>query len=155
MDDFEAPKVRRLRERRPLVVLPARGSRVAPLLRGAQRAAIEPLEGEDTMGRMVLTDDTGRWFDTDKAKSWEEETLWNGNNHISKATGSQWEHETLYRTAGGIYVVEHTSQWQGSTPTVEEVSAEEAAVWLSRNDYDDAEDAGPEVAEAYAALELA
>lgn len=107
------------------------------------------------MARMVLTDGTGRWFDTDKAKSWEEDTMWNGNNHISKATDSQWEHETLYRTAGGIYVVEHTSQWQGSTPTVEEVSAEEAAVWLSRNDYDDAEDAGPEVAEAYAALELA
>ena len=107
------------------------------------------------MARMVLTDGTGRWFDTDKAKSWEEETRWNGNNHISKATGSQWEHETLYRTAGGIHVVEHTSQWQGSTPTVEEVSAEDAASWLSRNDYDDAEDAGPEVAEAYAALELA
>ena len=107
--------------------------------------------------REVLTDGTGRWFDTDKAKSWKEETRWNGNNHISKATGSQWEHETLYRTADGIYVVHHSSQWQGSTDTIEEVTAEEAASWLSRNDYldGDAESAGPEVASAYAALELA
>ena len=51
--------------------------------------------------------------------------------------------------------MEHTSQWQGSTPSIEEVSAEDAASWLSRNDYDDAEGAGPEVKEAYAALELA
>jgi hypothetical protein len=109
------------------------------------------------MGRIVLTDGSGRWFETSKAKSWEEATRWNGNNHISKATGSQWEHETLYRTAGGIYVIEHTSQWQGSTPTIEEVTASEAAAWLSTNEHDedDAEKAGPEVASAYAALELA
>jgi hypothetical protein len=106
------------------------------------------------MGRIVLTDGSGRWFSPDKAQSWKEETRWDGNNRISKATGSQWEHETLYRTAGGIYVIEHTSQ---STDTIEEVTVEEAACWLSRNDYldGDAEKAGPKVAGAYAALELA
>ena len=108
------------------------------------------------MSRIVLTDGSGRWFDDAKAKRWEEETRWNGNNHVSKATGSQWEHETLYRTAGGIYVVHHSSQWQGSTDTIEEVTASDAAKWLSTNDYldGDAESAGPEVASAYAALEL-
>ena len=109
------------------------------------------------MSRIVLTDGSGRWFNDAKAKRWEEETRWNGNNHVSKATGSQWEHETLYRTAGGIYVVHHSSQWQGSTDTIEEVTANDAAKWLSTNDYldGDAESAGPEVASAYAALELA
>ena len=109
------------------------------------------------MSRIVLTDGSGRWFDDAKAKRWEEETRWNGNNHVSKATGSQWEHETLYRTAGGIYVVHHSSQWQGSTDTIEEVTASDAAKWLSTNDYldGDAESAGPEVASAYTALELA
>lgn len=109
------------------------------------------------MSRIVLTDGSGRWFDDAKAKSFEEKTRWNGNNHISKATGSQWEHETLYRTAGGIYVVHHSSQWQGSTDTIEEITASDAAKWLSGNDYldGDAESAGPEVANAYAALELA
>jgi hypothetical protein len=54
--------------------------------------------------------------DTDRAKkSWDEDTRWDGHNHISKATGSQWEHEKLYRSRKGRYYVEHTSQWQGST----------------------------------------
>jgi hypothetical protein len=112
---------------------------------------------EDTMKKKVLTDGTGRWFDIDKSQSWPEERHWDGRNHISNATGSQWEHETLYRTAGGIYVVHHSSQWQGSTDTIEEITATDAAKWLSTNDYldGDAESAGPEVASAYAALELA
>lgn len=59
------------------------------------------------MNRIVLTDGSGRWFDGEKAQQWEEETYWNGNNHISKTTGSQWEHETLYRTKGEIYILRH------------------------------------------------
>ena len=39
----------------------------------------------------------GSVVDTSRAKSsWEEATRWDGNNNISKATGSQWEHETLH-----------------------------------------------------------
>jgi hypothetical protein len=63
-------------------------------------------------------------------KHWEEDTRWDGNNHISKATGSQWEHQTLYRSRKGRYYIEHKSQWQGSTPGAEWVSNEEAARWL-------------------------
>lgn len=61
---------------------------------------------------------------------WDEDTRWNGNNHISKATGSQWTHETLYRSRKGRYYVVHESQWQGSTPHAEWVSPQEAARWL-------------------------
>jgi hypothetical protein len=108
------------------------------------------------MERIVLTDGSGRWFDAKKAQSWEEDTRWNGSNRISLATGSQWEHEKLYRTVGGIYVLQHWSQWQGSADRYEEITAQEAARWLSVNCYldGDAEKAGPEVEKAYAALEI-
>lgn len=67
---------------------------------------------------------------------WDEETRWDGNNHISRATGSQWEHETLYLSAKGRWYIEHTSQWQGSTPSARFVSPEEAATWLLANEHD-------------------
>jgi hypothetical protein len=104
--------------------------------------------------RIALTD--GRWFDPSKAKTWDEETRFDGRNRISKATGSQWEHETLYRTTGGTYVLHHWSQWQGGSERYDVISAEDAARWLSCNDYldGDAEEAGPEVEKAYAALEV-
>jgi len=78
-----------------------------------------------------------RIFDTEKAKAhWGEDTRWNGNNHISRATGSQWEHETLYLSAKGTYWVEHTSQWQGSTPSARILSYKEAATWLLDNGHE-------------------
>lgn len=83
--------------------------------------------------RIALTDGTGRWFSENTADSWNEDTYWNGSNHISKATGSQWEHERLYRTKGGRFILNHWSQFQGSTETYEEISNDEAAVWFSKN----------------------
>lgn len=78
--------------------------------------------------------DDGTVVDTDRAtEKWEEDTFWDGRNHISKATGSQWEHQTLYRSRKGRYYVEHVSQWQGSRPHVEWVSPEEATRWLLAN----------------------
>lgn len=77
----------------------------------------------------------GTVVDTDNATaSWQEATDWDGNNHISRATGSQWAHETLYRSRKGRYYVEHTSNCQGSRPHVEWVSPEEATRWLLHND---------------------
>jgi hypothetical protein len=77
----------------------------------------------------------GTVVDTENASQhWDEATRWNGNNHISVATGSQWEHQTLYRSRRGRYYIEHTSQWQGSTPSAEWVSNEEAARWLLANE---------------------
>jgi hypothetical protein len=57
---------------------------------------------------------TGKFFDMDKATKYEEDTYWNGNNHISKATGSQWSHEILFKTASGKWVLNCYSQYQGS-----------------------------------------
>lgn len=79
--------------------------------------------------------DDGTVVDTDKAvKLWEESTRWNGNNHISVNTGSQWVHQTLYRSRKGRYYVVTTSQWQDSLPRAEWVSKHDAARWLIAND---------------------
>lgn len=99
------------------------------------------------MKRKVLTD--GRWFDADKAESFEEDTRWDGSNNISRATGSQWDHEKLYRTAGKKWIVCHWSQWQGSETTYTEISDTYAAEWLVRNGYDH-----PDVADEIDALEV-
>ena len=105
------------------------------------------------MARYTIESDDGNTVVVDTANArahWGEETRWNGNNHISKATGSQWEHETLYLSAKGRWYVEHTSQWQGSTDTARFVDAREAAAWLLRNDHDlpaELEAAGAQVSE--------
>lgn len=80
--------------------------------------------------------DDGVVVDTDMAATfWNEETEWDGNNHVSKATGSQWEHETLYESSKGRYYVVHTSQWQGSRPYARWLTDEDAARWLLVNDH--------------------
>jgi hypothetical protein len=83
------------------------------------------------MNRINL--DNGTWFDADAAKKWSEGTYFDGNNHISKATGSQWDHEDLYRTKGGKWVISWWSQYQGRDERIEEVTAQEAHAWLARN----------------------
>jgi hypothetical protein len=76
----------------------------------------------------------GTVVDTANASaSWEEDTRWDGSNHISVATGSQWHHQKLYRSRRGRYYIVHTSQWQGSSPSAEWVSEREAVRWLLAN----------------------
>jgi len=80
-------------------------------------------------------------INTDKAgRSWNEITQWNGKNHISQATGSQWEHETLYQSRRGRYYVIQTSQWQGVTDHAFWLDSRDALAWLLRNGYDTADD---------------
>ena len=67
-------------------------------------------------------------------QSWGEASRWDGSNHISVATGSQWNHETLYRSRKGRYYTVHESQWQGSRPHAEWVSKQEAARWILANE---------------------
>lgn len=75
--------------------------------------------------------DDGTVVDTERASAvFEEKTRWDGRNHVSLATGDQWQHQTLYRSRRGRYYVVHSSQWQGSRDHVEYVSHEEATRWL-------------------------
>jgi hypothetical protein len=92
------------------------------------------------MKKIALSDNgekTGKFFDMDKATKYEEGTYWNGNNHISKVTGSQWSHEILFRTASGKWVLNCYSQYQGSVETYEIISPADAAEWVVKNEYDD------------------
>lgn len=94
---------------------------------------------------MKLKMEDGTVVDTDRAtKSWTEATFFDGHNMISRATGDQWLHQTLYRSRKGRYYVVHESQWQGSRPHAEWVSPEAAAAWLLVNEHE----IPPELAEA-------
>ena len=80
----------------------------------------------------------GKWFDDDKAKTFHESTTWDGNNHISDVTGSQWEHELLYRTPKGTWVLHAWSQWQGARSSYDTISEARAIEWLIANGHHDA-----------------
>ncbi len=83
----------------------------------------------------------GTIVDTQKAQaSWEEHKWHNGSNWISKATGGQWLHEQLFRSAKGHYYLECWSDWQGSQSSAEMVSNEDAASWLILNEHELPED---------------
>ena len=82
--------------------------------------------------RQQLTD-SAQWFDTAKAAKIQEGTTWDGRNRISLATGSQWDHEALYYTKSGRWVLNSWSQWAGSIESYEEVSEDFACDWLIKN----------------------
>ena len=91
--------------------------------------------------RENVFDDEGNfigWFDRAKAEKFEEATRWDGNNHISIATGSQWDHEALYRTAGGRWVLHFWSQWEGRPERYRFIDSDEAREWLLLNEEDEA-----------------
>ena len=89
------------------------------------------------------------WFDIDAADRIDEKTNWDGRNHISLATGSQWEHEVLWRTKSKKWVLNSYSQRQGSIETWEQISDERAASWLIANEREH-----PDAAEEIAKLEI-
>lgn len=92
------------------------------------------------MNRISVMSDgeyNGQWFDADKAEVYEENSYHNGNNWISKATGSQTEHEKLYLTASGKWVLFSWSQWQGSIDSAELVDEDFAVRWFAKNEYED------------------
>jgi len=91
------------------------------------------------MARYRMED--GTVLDTQNAsQSWREARDHDGSNWISRATGSQWIHETLYRSRRGRYYLERTSQWQGSRPSAEWISHRAAASWLLANEHEVPED---------------
>ena len=79
----------------------------------------------------------GKWFDPDKAEVFNESTWWNGNNHISKATGSQIHHQKLYKTAGKKWFLYEWSDYSKIGDSIEEVNHEFVANWMLKNEYTD------------------
>lgn len=77
----------------------------------------------------------GKWFDTEKAEAFSEHTY--GSNNISVATGSQWYHEMLYKTAGGKWVLNSWSNYDNIHDSYEIIGEEEAIEWLVANQHGD------------------
>lgn len=96
-----------------------------------------------TMTRIKITREgefTGHWFNPDAAILFiKENTRWNGSNHISKATGEQFEHEALYYTKSGKFILNHYSDWQGTNETYEWLDEGEAVNWIIKNEFKDLE----------------
>ena len=90
------------------------------------------------MNRITLTD-APQWFDESSAVQFTECLRWDGNNHVSKATGSQWDHEALYWTRDGNWVLHRWSQWQGRLETWTEVDEPQAVNWLISQETTDAD----------------
>lgn len=91
------------------------------------------------MSRTTITDDDGRvigWFDPTTTTEYPEAKEWDGNNHISLATGSQYDHESLIRTKGGRWVLSYWSAYQGRRGGFRFVEDSDAREWLLRNEYD-------------------
>ena len=97
-----------------------------------------------------ITLDDGRWFDREKAHQWVEGTWHDGRNFISLATNDQWDHETLFRTTGGKWILYQWSDRQGSDESWFEIDNDRAARWLVKNKYD----AHPACTTEYQALEV-
>jgi len=105
----------------------------------------------------AATGGTGRpklagWFDLDRATRFDEDRDFDGHNWVSVATGSQWHHEYLYRTAQGRWALQHTSNYQGTLDRWEFITPDAAREWLLANGHDEAvrehfgeveEEAGP------------
>jgi hypothetical protein len=81
--------------------------------------------------------DDGTVVKTENAvETWDEDTYWDGHNHISKATGQQFRHERLYKSRKGRYWIEHSSQWQGEKTYASWVGNHAAAQWLLANGHE-------------------
>jgi hypothetical protein len=91
------------------------------------------------------------WFDEKTARRWDEDTYWDGNNHISCATKSQWYHERLYLSRGGRWIINHFGGYSG-VDTYQQCSAAYAATWLLAND--EADNVPPEIAAIIEKMEL-
>ena len=77
--------------------------------------------------------ETVGWYDQDRATTVYSDKHWNGSNNIDKATGSQWDHEYLHRTAGGRWVLQTSSDWQGAgADTHRYLDDDEARGWVMR-----------------------
>jgi hypothetical protein len=86
------------------------------------------------------------WFETDKAREFDEDTYFDGHNHCGCVGRSQWSRESLFRTAGGCWAryVSGGSQSQ-RVRDCEVMTIKEVADWLIANGGEVPEWADPEV----------
>ncbi|MGW6499297.1 hypothetical protein [Nonomuraea angiospora] len=97
------------------------------------------------------------WFQPENAERFDEATRWDGQDLVSILTNDGDDHETLYRTAEGKWVLHRWSQWEGNGDTYEFIEAAQARIWLLTCHHDDAveehfgalpDEAGPGVSDS-------
>jgi hypothetical protein len=90
------------------------------------------------MPKITLTDNTGRWFDVDAAKRWVEAKVYaDDGTPISCATRNSWEHETLFLTRAGTFIIHCLNERNPSLASFTEYDAKKAIQWLLQNGYPD------------------
>ena len=90
------------------------------------------------MNRISLTDNSGRWFDIETAKRWDEAViLADDGTPISRATGNSWEHEVLFLTKNGTFLLFSGSDRNPSLSTFDIIEPEKAVHWLLSNNHHD------------------
>lgn len=78
------------------------------------------------------------WFDHDTAERFEERReVYDGANLAGVHMRDQDSGQTLYRTAGGRWVLMQWSSWQGVVDRWQFIDADEAREWLQINENDD------------------
>jgi hypothetical protein len=87
------------------------------------------------MRKVVLSDNSGRWFDGDRAKAFEAESIISSSGQeICRATGVPGLWETLYLTEHGSFVL--VRSYDGYAPDAEgafEMEVRDAVRWLITN----------------------
>ena len=97
------------------------------------RAEVERVDVYDSEGSWF------GWFDENTAEVYNEDTYFDGRNMISRATGDEFVHEALHRTASGKNLLHHWSDWQGTRDWWKVLDDDDAAEWLAKNKYEYAE----------------
>ena len=87
------------------------------------------------MNRVNLTNKKGYWFNIDSAKYFKEDTWIEGGAFISRATGSQFEHQGLYITESNRFILNSWSNYSGNPETYVEISKSDAIDWLIVNNH--------------------
>ena len=109
------------------------------MTRRHERRRVDTLvEKGGTVRHEPLPEERPHWFNPDQAERFDESTFWDGDNNVSFATGSEWDHETLYRTADDQWVKHFTSQYEGRGESWAILDPEEAYTWLLQNGHEEA-----------------
>ena len=86
------------------------------------------------MRKQELTDNSGRWFDVDTARIFQEAiVLAPDATPVSRAAGNSWEHETLYLTLEGTFVMHFADDHNPTLNQFVEWNVKRAVKWLLSN----------------------
>src|SRR5437016_2404935 len=90
------------------------------------------------MRKITLTDNSGRWFDLEATRRFDESTAYAGDGvDVSRQTGNSWEHETLFLTTNGMFVLHCLNDRNPTLASFTEYPPDKAIPWLLANGYPD------------------